>query len=128
VPGSECVWWTGAVGRRGHGRFLVGEQRVVTAHRFAYALVHGVAALPGLLGHRCGNPLCQRIGDGHVVESTPALNRADEHPRRHSGNGIPADPRGRAVALRILARGDGAAVRADLDRIELLVGFQPPLF
>ncbi len=131
VPGSECVWWTGAVSGRGHGRFWVGQQRVVIAHRFAYALVHGVDALPGLLGHRCDNPLCQRIGPGHVVESTTALNRAEWLARRHVGNGPLADPRGprgRAVALRNLARIDGAAVRADLDRIELLVGYQPPLF
>lgn len=129
VPGSECVWWTGPINHRGHGQFPVAEKHVVIAHRFAYALVHGVAALPGLLAHRCHNPLCQRIGDGHVVEATATLTRAEKLARPH----IPlltdsCGPRGRAVALRNLARIDGTAVRADHDRLDLLVGHQPPLF
>ena len=131
VPGSECVWWTGAVSGRGHGRFWVGAGQVVIAHRFAYALVHGATSLPALLGHRCDNPLCQRIGEGHVVESTATLNRGEWLARRNVANGPLADPRGsrgRAIALRDLARVDGAAVRDDINRIELLVGYQPPLF
>jgi len=133
VPGSDCVWWTGPVNRRGHGQFPVADQHVVIAHRFAYALVYGAAALPGLLTHHCHNPLCQRIGDGHVIEATTAtsnrLTRAEELARPH--NPLLTDscgPRGRAVALRNLARIDGTAVRADHDRIDLLVGHQPPLF
>ena len=130
VPGSACVWWTGPVNGRGHGQFRVAELHVVLAHRFGYALVHGAGALPGLLAHRCHNPLCQRIGDGHVVEATTVtLTRTEKLARRH--NPLLTDscgPRGRAVALRNLARIDGTAVRADLDRIDLLVGHQPPLF
>src|SRR6478735_7103263 len=73
VPGSECLWWRGAVSGRGHGRFYVGtvpvtgdlaaDVRVVDgsggeghdgpgrrelcmiAHRFGYALAYGAAAL-----------------------------------------------------------------------------------
>lgn len=53
VPGSECLWWTGAVAGRsrrehtgggGHGRFWVASGRVIIAHRFALAVVHGVDA------------------------------------------------------------------------------------
>lgn len=81
VPGSDCLWWTGAVSGRserertdggGHGRFWYSRGRVIIAHRFAFAAVHGVGALEGarVLGHRCDNPLCQRIGPGHVVVSS----------------------------------------------------------
>jgi len=67
VPGSECLWWTGAVAGRserertdggGHGRFWYAPGRVIIAHRFAYAVMHGVDALAEarLLGHRCHNP------------------------------------------------------------------------
>jgi hypothetical protein len=54
VPGSECLWWTGAVAGRserertdggGHGRFWYAPGRVIIAHRFAYAVMHGVDAL-----------------------------------------------------------------------------------
>lgn len=48
VPGSGCLWWTGAVSGRGHGRFWLGEGRVVIAHRFAYALARGAQALEGV--------------------------------------------------------------------------------
>ncbi len=59
VPGSDCLWWRGAVSGRGHGRFYLGrvpdasddvsgaggerEDRevCVIAHRFGYALVRG---------------------------------------------------------------------------------------
>ncbi|HRU10834.1 MAG TPA: hypothetical protein P5144_15765, partial [Thermoanaerobaculia bacterium] len=64
VDGSSCRWWTGALSGRGHGRFWLAPGRVVVAHRFAFALVHGVAATAAVavLGHRCDNPLCQRVG------------------------------------------------------------------
>ena len=81
VPGNECLWWTGAVAGRshreaqtggGHGRFWFAPGRVIIAHRFAYAVMHGVQALEEtrLLGHRCDNPLCQRIAPGHVEPSS----------------------------------------------------------
>ena len=60
--------------RRGHGRFWYGPNRVVIAHRFALALTWGMEVLAGVsvVGRRCDNPLCQRVGPGHVVASTPA--------------------------------------------------------
>jgi len=78
VPGSDCLWWRGAVSGRGHGRFYLGRVPVasgdgageegedrevcVIAHRFGYALVHGAAALNAVpvLGHACDNPLVRR--------------------------------------------------------------------
>lgn len=87
VPGSECLWWRGAVSGRGHGRFYVGtvvavdpgesgRDLCVIAHRFGYALIYGPAALNTVpvLGHGCNNPLCQRIGPGHVKASSHAGN------------------------------------------------------
>ena len=57
VAGSDCQWWAGAVSGRGHGRFWLVPGRVVVAHRFAFALVHGVSALAAteVLGRRCDN-------------------------------------------------------------------------
>jgi len=63
VPGSDCLWWQGAVSGRGHGRFYVatvvadlggGDRDLcVIAHRFGYALIYGSAALNAVpvLGH-----------------------------------------------------------------------------
>jgi hypothetical protein len=133
VPGSGCLWWTRAVSGRGHGRFWLAPGRVVIAHRFAFALVHGVAALDRarVLGHRCDNPLCQRVGPGHVVESSALENRREWAARRRvSGTplGDPRGARGRARALRDMARVDPGRVADELASLRALLGEQLPLW
>jgi hypothetical protein len=113
VPGSSCSWWSGAVSGRGHGRFWLaavqGRDMVVIAHRFGYGLEHGPEALLStrVLGHRCDNTLCQRIGAGHVEASTQLQNRREWAARRVlAGNplGDRRGARGRARALRDAVR------------------------
>lgn len=142
VPGSECLWWTGAVAGRsrreaqsggGHGRFWYAPGRVIIAHRFAYAVMYGVEALQEtrLLGHRCDNPLCQRISPDHAWPSTALRNRREWAIRRSLLDSPLADPRGprrRARELRDLARTDPAAVAADLERLRELLGEQLTLW
>ncbi|MDN5898469.1 MAG: hypothetical protein L0H74_00190 [Brachybacterium sp.] len=142
VPGSECLWWTGAVAGRsdrerttggGHGRFWYSSGRVIIAHRFAFAAMHGVEALAQarLLGHRCDNPLCQRIAPDHVVVSSARQNRREWALRRHYPDSPLADPRGprrRARELRDLAREDPDLVAADLARLQELLGEQLTLW
>ena len=31
MPGSSCLWWTGAVSARGHGRFWLGRATAATS-------------------------------------------------------------------------------------------------
>ncbi len=72
----------------------------VIAHRFGYALVFGAAALNEVpvLGHRCENALCQRIGPGHMQASSHALNRCAYRARRFVAGSPLGDARGaRAV-------------------------------
>ena len=132
VPGSECRWWTGVVSGRGHGRFWIGGH-VVIAHRFAWAQVHGVQSLADieLLGHRCDNPLCQRIGPGHVVASSYVANRREWAARKELTGSPLGDPRGsrrRARELRDLARRYPGLVAQDQERLRMLVGEQLPLW
>lgn len=131
---SECVWWTGAVSGRGHGRFWVGQApggrgHVMIAHRFGYALAYGAAALAAveMLGHGCDNPLCQNAE--HLEPMTALVNARDWASRRHARSSPLSDTRGalpRALAVRaaILAGDDPRAVLAagDPDR------GQDPLF
>jgi hypothetical protein len=140
VPGSECLWWTGAVAGRsdrtdggGHGRFWYAPGRVIIAHRFAFAVMFGTDALDEarLLGHRCDNTLCQRVAPGHVVVSSAAANRREWAIRRHDPGSPLADPRGprrRARELRDLARADPDLVAADLARLRQLLGDQLTLW
>ena len=105
MPGSSCLWWTGAVSARGHGWFWLGESDgrdvVVIAHRFAWALRFGVEDLRGVpvLGHRCDNPLCQRTGtapDGsvYIQRSSPHENAREWASRRHAYGNPLRDSRG----------------------------------
>ncbi|WP_197275228.1 hypothetical protein [Luteipulveratus halotolerans] len=133
VPGSGCAWWTGAVSGRGHGRFWFADGRVIVAHRFAFGLAHGVQRLEAVrvLGHRCDNPLCQRVGPGHVVASSAAENRREWVVRRELSGSPLGDPRGarrRARELRDMARRDPGAVAADLERLRRFCGEQLPLW
>jgi len=141
VPGSECLWWTGAVVGRserdrtdggGHGRFWYAPGRVIIAHRFAFAVMNGVEALAQarLLGDRCHNPLCQRVAPDHVVVSCAAQNRREWSVQRRLPGPL-ADPRGprrRSRELRDLAREDPQLVADDLARLQELLGEQLTLW
>ena len=105
----------------------------MVAHRFAFALAHGVAVAASVpvLGHRCDNPLCQRVGPGHVVASSYVENRREWAIRRERAGSPLGDPRGsrqRARELRDLAREDPALVAADLARLRRLHGEQLALW
>lgn len=119
VDGSDCRWWTGAVSGRGHGRFWLAPGRVVVAHRFAFALVHGVAVLAAV----------EVLG--HVVASSYVENRREWAARRDvtgSPLGDACGARRRARELRDLARTDPALVAADLARLRRAFGEQPALW
>ncbi len=125
-------WW-GTVVRVAAVRLGEAPGRVVVAHRLAFALVHGVSALAAVevLGHRCDNPLCQRVGVGHVVASSYLENRREWAARRGVTGSPLGDVRGarrRARELRDLARIDPALVAADLARLRRMFGEQPPLW
>lgn len=133
VPGSGCLWWTGAISGRGHGRFWYARGRVVIAHRFAWAKEHGVDSLAAIevLGHRCDNPLCQRIDPEHVVASSYVENRREWAIRKQITGSPLGDPRGsrrRARELRDLARRDPLLVAADQARLRALYGEQLTLW
>ena len=84
-----------------------------------------------LLGHRCHNPLCQRISPDHVVVSSAAQNRREWSVQRRLPYSPLADPRGprrRARELRDLAREDPQLVADDLARLQELLGEQLTLW
>lgn len=130
---GENWWWTGAIMRSGHGRFWIGQDRgrdvVVLAHRFGFALDHGVDALAAapVLRHMCDEALCQR--PEHLSAANDDRdNRLDWVLRRHRVGSPLRDtrgPAGRARAIRraVLAGEDIAQVMregmSDLDRRQL---------
>lgn len=103
----RCVFWTGAISGRGHGRFWIAPGKVVIAHRFTYALAHGPHTLNPrqVLAHTCDEPLCQN--PDHLRLSTNRDNTESWSRRRTHFAGPLADPRGsltRAHTIRDLLR------------------------
>lgn len=101
-PGpGDCWIWTGAIGDDGYGRFWTptgdGGQRMIRAHRYALATVHGgLDALDELHAcHTCDNPICVRAEDAptsHLYAGTASENMADRSRRGHH-NKQRCDPR-----------------------------------
>ena len=91
---DDCWIWTGAIGDDGYGRFwttpATGEQKMIRAHRYALALVHGgldeIATSEAC--HICDNPICVRAESGegsHVYLGTRESNMAERASRgRHN--------------------------------------------
>lgn len=127
-PGESCCIFTGAIGDDGYGRFWVGRPtgpQVVRAHRFAVAAATGRISGTLVAMHECDNPICVRVGAGHVVEGTQSDNLAAMASKQRGGGsgshrgftGLDRTARhARAVAIRsAVANGwDGQRVREAL--------------
>ncbi|WP_269929313.1 hypothetical protein [Kocuria massiliensis] len=91
---ADCWIWVGAIGDDGYGRFWiapeVGQQKMIRAHRYALALVHGgLEAIEDLQAcHVCDNPICVRAEEAetsHLYLGTPESNMMDRSARgRHN--------------------------------------------
>jgi hypothetical protein len=86
-PNTGCWLWTGGVDKDGYGKFqlfILPERKQVhmRAHRFSYALEHGVLPSQMLL-HSCDTPAC--CNPYHTREGTQAENIAEKVARgRHA--------------------------------------------
>lgn len=75
---GECWLWTGAVDRKGYGKYWVvvdGNRRCVQAHRIAYELEVGPIPAGLWALHRCDTPPCVR--PTHVFLGTAQDNSND---------------------------------------------------
>lgn len=75
-----CFIFCGAISSPdGYGRIAwrsEGRERTLSAHRFALELAYGALSNNVVAEHKCNEPLCVRVGPGHVVQSTQRDNLA----------------------------------------------------
>lgn len=96
-PDTGCLLWTKAKNPDGYGRFRVGRNSNLRAHRWIFQQDHGY--LPEVVMHICDTPLCVELR--HLIPGTRADNAADR------------DGKGRQVSVRKLDLADVAQVRRD---------------
>lgn len=74
---NECWSWTGAIDRKGYGRFYRGRGQSRAAHRIAYELSTGQELGELHIDHRCWNPGC--CNPSHL---RPVTNKQNQENRR----------------------------------------------
>lgn len=140
-PGEwDCWIWTGAIGDDGYGRFWTrradGAQRMIRAHRFAFAqLCEDPTQLDGVeVCHTCDNPICVRAEAGersHLYAGDRSQNMTDRAERgrgntQHAGQFYRAQTRAerarRSRALRDYVQANGY----DAETVEQLLGRRGP--
>ena len=77
---SECILWTGAIGRNGYGTVRVGSakdgtRRMMGAHRVAWESAHGPIPTGMHVLHECDTPACVNVE--HLFLGTHADNVRD---------------------------------------------------
>lgn len=121
--GEQCWIWVGAISSPdGYGRFTWQKdrrRRTLSAHRVALMIAHGGELPDDLVGeHYCCEPLCVRVGEGHLRLTTQATNlaRAVTLGRHFSNREMVAsyDRAARSFRVReaVLNGGDEVALRA----------------
>lgn len=132
---SGCWIWTGALSGAGHGRFWLssagGRGHVIVAHRFGYALRHGLDELTttAAIRHRCDEPFCQNTD--HMLAGTIAENTSEWAIRRNNPGSPLRDtrgPLGRAQAIRAAALNGDDLVAALGEGAPPNDRYQRPLF
>ncbi|MBE7194448.1 MAG: hypothetical protein INR66_18470 [Gordonia polyisoprenivorans] len=127
IHGRGCWWWVGAISTPdGYGRITYRRghrQRAVLAHRFALMLDDPDFDVSGAIAeHHCNEPLCVRVGPGHLAPGSQATNLAyavtlgrAAGPRATSTT----DRAARSIAIRsyLLSGGDPSAVHTQFTRL-----------
>ena len=74
-PTTGCYLYTGALDRKGYGKFSVAHQKWRFAHRVAWEIVNGPVPDGLFVLHRCDTPCCVNVV--HMFLGTLQDNNAD---------------------------------------------------
>ena len=122
VKTDGCWWWTGAISAKtGYGCWAYYRDQVLGVHRAATMLDLGRYLRGGIHGeiaaHGCDEPLCVRVGDGHLYVTDAHGNVSDmvarSRRRGYVNDDRSAAGRSRAIRAAVLqAVADGSDVTA----------------
>ena len=59
-PEGDCLVWTGAAGRKGHG-LIAFNGKAIPVHRYAWMRAHGDIPDGKMIDHACRNPPCVNV-------------------------------------------------------------------
>lgn len=104
---TPCWVWTGAIHGSGYGNFWLEDEQTVSAHRFAYELVHGQIPDNRLLMHRCDNPVC--VNPAHLAPGTDADNMGDASAKGRIGHSNRYSKETRSEAIAAIRSGEKRA-------------------
>jgi hypothetical protein len=82
---DECWEFTGAKDKDGYGRYHIGGDKRVGAHRFAYESCVGPLKPHVVLRHACDNPAC--CNPAHLLPGTQQDNVNDRQTRGRQAKG-----------------------------------------
>jgi len=118
VRTETCWWWVGAVSQGGYGAFAETHDAVIGAHRWALEVALG-RRLWGdeVASHGCDEPLCVRVGEGHIRLASQAENIEEMRARGRRVGRWALDGRSRADRSREIRAAVRAADQAGTDPV-----------
>jgi hypothetical protein len=92
IQDDGCIVWTAALNKAGYGRMCIKDIDIL-AHRFAWALAHGMDKLPlgisyesngdrMVLNHLCHNRACVNINHLEVILQSQNTSKSKRKPRK----------------------------------------------
>jgi hypothetical protein len=92
IPFMDCHVWTAATNKFGYGKFAIGNNDWIFAHRFAFERAKGEIPVGKYVLHTCDNSMC--VNPDHLYAGDYKQNAKDRE-NRNRGNHVYGERHGR---------------------------------